>query len=48
MPIEQISRLVGHNGSAVTERVYRHQLRPVLQEGAQAMDSLFPGTLREK
>lgn len=23
-PIEQISRLVGHNGSAVTERVYRH------------------------
>lgn len=47
MPIEQISRLVGHNGSAVTERVYRHQLRPVLQEGAQAMDGLFPGTFLE-
>jgi hypothetical protein len=32
---------VGHGGSAVTERVYRHQIRPVLQEGATAMDALF-------
>jgi hypothetical protein len=41
--IEDISRLVGHGGSAVTERVYRHQIRPVLQEGAAAMDALFAG-----
>ena len=39
--IEDISRLVGHSGTAVTERVYRHELRPVLQEGAAAMDALF-------
>ena len=31
VPIEDISRLVGHRGTAVTERVYRHELRPVLQ-----------------
>ncbi|WP_285487899.1 hypothetical protein [Amycolatopsis taiwanensis] len=24
MPIEQISRLMGHNGTTVTEKVYRH------------------------
>ena len=34
-------RLLGHNGTAVTERVYRHQLRPVLEEGAAAMDGIF-------
>jgi len=39
--IEDISRLVGHSGTAITERVYRHELRPVLQEGAAAMDALF-------
>jgi hypothetical protein len=42
VPLEQISRLVGHNGTAVTESVYRKQLRPVLDEGATAMDALFP------
>ena len=41
MPLEQIARLLGHNGTAVTERVYRHQLRPVLEEGAAVMDDLF-------
>ena len=41
MPLEQIARLLGHNGTAVTERVYRHQLRPVLEEGAAAMDGIF-------
>jgi integrase len=40
--IEDISRLVGHSGTAVTERVYRHQLRAVLDEGTTAMDDLFP------
>ena len=42
MPLEQIARLLGHNGTAVTERVYRHQLRPILEEGAAAMDAIFP------
>jgi len=41
MEIEKISRLVGHNGTTVTERVYRHQLRPIVQHGAEAMDSIF-------
>lgn len=39
--IEDISRLVGHSSTAVTERVYRHELRPVLEEGAATMDVLF-------
>ncbi len=41
MAIEQISRLVGHASSHVTETVYRQELRPVLQEGAEVMDRLF-------
>lgn len=41
VPIEEISRLVGHSGTTVTELVYRHQIRPVLQAGAQVMDELF-------
>ena len=43
VPIEKISTLVGHNGTRVTELVYRQQLRPVIQDGADAMDSIFPG-----
>ncbi|MFF0146007.1 tyrosine-type recombinase/integrase [Amycolatopsis sulphurea] len=44
MPIEEIARLVGHKGgSKVTELIYRHQLRPVLEEGATAMDRIFSG-----
>ena len=42
MPVEQISKLVGHQTSLVTEKVYRHQIRPVLQHGARAMDQIFP------
>ncbi|MET8686332.1 site-specific integrase [Streptomyces sp. NPDC004732] len=41
--IEVISRLVGHRGSATTERVYRKQLRPVITEGAEVMDEIFEG-----
>ncbi len=45
VPIEQIARLVGHSGgTSVTERVYRHQISPVLDEGTTAMDRLFPTT----
>jgi integrase len=42
MPIEQISRLVGHSGTTVTELIYRKQVRPVVQDGATAMNELFP------
>lgn len=42
MPLEHISRLVGHSGTAVTEAVHRQQIRPVLEEGATAMDAIFP------
>lgn len=41
VPLEEISRLVGHSGTSVTELVYRHQIRPVVQTGAVAMDDLF-------
>jgi integrase len=41
MAIEEISRLVGHSSSNVTETVYRHQIRPVIIVGAEAMDKLF-------
>jgi hypothetical protein len=32
---------VGHRSTAVTELVYRKQIRPVLQSGATAMDRIF-------
>jgi hypothetical protein len=42
VPIEQIARLVGHaGGSAVTETIYRKQLRPIIDEGATVMDEVF-------
>ena len=42
MPLEQIARLLSHTGSTVAERVYRPQLRPVLEGAAPTMDTLFP------
>jgi integrase len=45
VPIEKIADLVGHSGTTVTEKVYRHQLRPVLLTGAVVMDHIFDGTL---
>ena len=41
VPVEEISQLVGHSGTTVTELVYRHQLKPVIQTGATVMDQLF-------
>jgi integrase len=41
VPLEHISRLVGHGSTVVTERVYRKELRPVLTRGAEAMDIVF-------
>jgi integrase len=48
LPIEQISHLVGHSGTATTETVYRKQIRPVIVHGADVMDRIFPsGTNRD-
>ena len=44
--IEDIARLCGHSGTAVTETVYRLQIRPVIEGGATAMDRIFPGSAR--
>jgi integrase len=40
--IEIISRLVGHTNTKTTELIYRHQIRPVVEEGATEMDRIFP------
>jgi integrase len=42
MLIEQISQLAGHSETATTETIYRHQIRPVVLHGAEAMDRIFP------
>ena len=41
VPLDEISRLVGHSVTPVTELVYRHQLKPVIQTGAIVVDLLF-------
>lgn len=41
MSSEQIAQLVGHRSTATTETVYRHQIRPVIRLGAEAMDTIF-------
>ena len=43
VPIERISRLVGHSSSTTTETIYRKQIRPVIVHGADVMDRIFPG-----
>ena len=41
IPLETIALLVGHSSQATTEAVYRKQLRPVITQGAEAMDDIF-------
>jgi len=41
IPLERIALIVGHSSQATTEAVYRKQLRPVITEGAEAMDEIF-------
>jgi integrase len=41
VPIEEIARLAGHSSTRTTEVVYRKELRPVLQSGAEVMDRIF-------
>ncbi|MBM7437672.1 hypothetical protein JOC24_001055 [Streptomyces sp. HB132] len=40
VPSEAFSRLVGRIGTAVTEEVYREQIRPANQTGAVVMDGI--------
>jgi integrase len=48
VPIERISRLVGRSSTVTTETIYRKQIRPVIEHGADVMDRIFPaGTDRE-
>jgi hypothetical protein len=43
VPVESISRPVGHRSTMVTETIYRKQLRPVIEGGAEVMDRILPG-----
>lgn len=45
LSLEKISLLVGHSGTSVTEKVYRHQIRPVIRDESDTIDRLFPGSL---
>ena len=39
--LEDISDLVGHSSTSVTETVYRHEIRPALTKGATAMNRIL-------
>jgi integrase len=39
VPIEEISRLVGHVSTNVTEKVHRHEFKPVMTRGG--TDKIF-------
>jgi integrase len=39
--IEAIADLVGHKTTIVTQKVYRHQLKPVITTGATTMNTIF-------
>jgi integrase len=41
VPVESIALLAGHERSATTESVYRHEIRPALTQGAEVMDKIF-------
>ncbi len=41
VPVEAIALLAGHNQTATTELVYRHQILPALTRGAEVMDEIF-------
>jgi site-specific recombinase XerD len=47
VPLESIARLVGHQTTTVTETVYRHQIRPVIEDAASAINLIFPADERE-
>lgn len=39
--VEEIARRAGNSSSRTTEVIYRHELRPVITTGADAMDKIF-------
>jgi integrase len=39
--VESIARLAGHEQTATTELIYRHEIRPALIQGAEVMDKIF-------
>ena len=41
VPVEAIALLAGHNQTATTELVYRHQIVPALTRGSEVMDQIF-------
>jgi integrase len=41
VPVEAIALLAGHNQTATTELIYRHQIVPALTRGAEVMDQIF-------
>ncbi|HZI72432.1 MAG TPA: site-specific integrase [Gemmatimonadales bacterium] len=41
VPVESIALLAGHDRTATTELVYRHEIRPALTQGAEVMDRIF-------
>jgi len=40
--VERIAHVVGHSDTSTTERIYRHELRPVVQSGAVFMNVFAP------
>jgi hypothetical protein len=40
VPVETVPDVVGHAGTYVTEKIYRHQLKPVITKGAETMNTL--------
>ena len=44
VPVESIALLAGHDRTATTELVYRHEIRPALTQGAEVMDKISART----
>ena len=45
--LEDISDLVGHSSTSVTEMVYRHEMRPALTESATGVDRILKANATE-
>jgi site-specific recombinase XerD len=45
--VEDISDLVGHSSTAVTETVYRHEIRPALTDNATAVNRILKANATE-
>ncbi|XVQ09362.1 site-specific integrase [Spirillospora sp. CA-255316] len=45
VPVEKIADLVGHTGTHTLMTVYRHQIRPVIENGAEKLEERFVGRI---